>query len=112
MKRRSQQGDPLERIREAQDHRYDPGYFTGGQIDPLLAAPRPNRYGWVLVVLGVLLLVAVWSTPRGDTPWFQYFGASAFAVLFLLAGVKLLRRRKLHKRSRSHADRSADSGGS
>jgi hypothetical protein len=40
--------DPFHDIKDWQDHRYDPGYFTGGNIHPLLKASRPNKYGYVL----------------------------------------------------------------
>jgi len=32
---------------------YDPGYFTGGNIHPLLKAKRPNKYGYVLISSGL-----------------------------------------------------------
>lgn len=97
-KRRAEGRDPFEGIREAQDHRYDPGYFTGGNIDPMLAAPRPNRYGWLLLVIGVAILALVWSIPRGDTALWRVLGTTAFALLYVVAGIKLLRRRRETRR--------------
>ena len=94
MKKHQSQGDPFERMREAQDHRYDPGHFMGGNIDPLLAAPRPNRYGWVLFIIGVAILVFVWTIPRDDAALWQILGTTAFALLYVFAGIKLLRRRR------------------
>src|SRR5450755_3520950 len=95
MKKRHLQGpDPFERIREAQDHRYDPGYFTGGQIDPLLTSPRPNRYGWVLIITGLFFGVMIFSTANwSDAQWWQWLLMLGYLLLLVSAGVKLLRRR-------------------
>jgi phosphotransferase system glucose/maltose/N-acetylglucosamine-specific IIC component len=93
-KRHLQGPDPFERIREAQDHRYDPGFFTGGNIDPMLAAPRPNRYGWVLLIIGIAFLAVVLSIPRSDISWWRFFLGIAFALLYVAAGIKLVRRRR------------------
>ena len=53
-KGRRREADPFADIRELQDHRFDPGHFTGGRIDPLLKARRPNPYGYVLLVGGFI----------------------------------------------------------
>jgi hypothetical protein len=37
-----EKSDALERALEAQNHRYDPGYYMGGQINLLISARRPN----------------------------------------------------------------------
>jgi hypothetical protein len=95
MKKHKPQGsDPFERINEAQNHRYDPGHFLGGNIDPMLAAPRPNRYGWVLLIVGIAFFVFVLSIPRGDISWWRLFLGIAFALLYVAAGVTLVRRRR------------------
>lgn len=53
----------VERFIEWQTHQYDVGYWTGGRIPPLYRADRPNRFGWVLVVSGLLPLAAVLGDP-------------------------------------------------
>jgi hypothetical protein len=94
MKRPKAEGDPFERIREAQDHRYDPGYFTGGQIDPLLTGARPNRYGWVLLITGILLATFFLFAELSDVHWWQWVLIWGYVLLFVAAGVKLLRRKR------------------
>lgn len=49
----------VERFIEWQTHQYDVGYWTGGRIPPLYRADRPNRFGWALVVGGLMPLAAV-----------------------------------------------------
>ncbi len=66
-RRRRKDNDPFHDIREWQDHMYDPGYFTGGRIDPLLEGRRPNAYGWVLIATGLLGLFLV--VPSSGPTW-------------------------------------------
>ena len=49
----AEDNDPFRDVKDWQDHRYDPGYFTGGNIHPLLKARRPNKYGYVLILSGL-----------------------------------------------------------
>ena len=93
MKRLKPGEDPLERIREWQDHRYDPGYFTGGRIDPLLTGGRPNRYGWVLLIIGTAFGAVFLVADFSDLQWWQRILAWAYVLLLVTAGVKLLRRK-------------------
>jgi len=85
------QGDPFERIREAQDHRYDPGYFTGGRLDPMLTGSRPNRYGWVLLIMGLSFGAAFLFADSSDVQWWQRVLIWGYLLLLVAAGVKLLR---------------------
>jgi hypothetical protein len=84
--------DPFAEIQEWQDHRYDPGYFLGGRIHPVLKSGRPNRYGWVLLVIGAFGFVMIFSFPHGENPWWQYLIAAGLFIVYFVAGVKLLRR--------------------
>ena len=93
VKKHVPEGDPFADLKEWQDHRYDPGYFTGGRIHPLLKAARPNRYGWVLLTVGLIVLGGVLSGLDRETPPWQFVGAALFCALYVVAGVKLLRRR-------------------
>jgi hypothetical protein len=73
MTRRMSPEDPFERIREWQDHRYDPGYFTGGRISPFLTGPRPNRYGWVLIITGLFpAAMFLFTGKMSDALWWQW----------------------------------------
>jgi len=99
MRRQKREGDPFERIREAQDHRLDPGYFTGGRIDPLLTGRRPNRYGWVLII-GTVIPISIFMAIGGFSGW-EWWQKALLWSLFLLqmvAGIKLLRRRRDSRR--------------
>jgi hypothetical protein len=47
---------------EPQNHRYDPGYYTGGRIDPFVRGLRAKLhlgYGWRLVMAAVLIGLAI-----------------------------------------------------
>ena len=70
------------------DHRYDPGYFTGGNIHPLLKVRRPNKYGYVLILGGLgFLFVAYFGH---DRLW-KVVPEIAMALLLIAAGVKLVK---------------------
>ena len=91
--------DPLARIREAQDHRLDPGFFTGGQVDPLLTGPRPNPYGWYL--LGSSLLGGLFTgfaLHERNAYWLNYVLLGSLMLLGAVAGVRLLRSPRRHER--------------
>src|SRR5437016_5885827 len=90
--------NPVQDYIEVQEHRYDPGHFTGGNLHPMLKSrKRPNRYGYVLVLVGVLFLsMAILALVKGDTSGLSTFEASAvtiiwgaLALLLILAGFKL-----------------------
>lgn len=53
-KRRSKHMGQFDDQVEWLDHRYDPGYFTGGNVDPLLRARRPNPLGYLYLLVGPL----------------------------------------------------------
>ena len=45
-------------------HQYDPGYYFAGRFFPFMLGPRPNRFGYTLVVaggVGSLLMVLIIS---------------------------------------------------
>ena len=81
--------DPFRDVKDWQDHRYDPGYFTGGNIHPLLKARRPNKHGYVLILSGLgFLFVAFFG---GDRLWIDVVVQIAMALLLIAAGVKLVK---------------------
>src|SRR5262245_1515008 len=80
----------LEKVREVQDRQYDPGYWLGGNIHPLIRSRRPNRYGYVLFVPVVVLLASVAQTVR-DQGWGAALAPLAVAVFFSAVAMKLLR---------------------
>lgn len=95
-------GDPFADLREWQDHRYDPGYFTSGRIHPILKGSRPNRYGWVLL-LGAFFCFAFFLLPHGESAWWQYVLVAAYGFLWVVAGIRLLKRQPDHSpRASSH----------
>jgi hypothetical protein len=76
--------DPFHDLKDWQDHRYDPGYFTGGNVHPLLKAKRPNKYGYFLVLSGLsILFLALFGR------WYNAVLQMALALLMIAAGVKL-----------------------
>jgi hypothetical protein len=83
-KHSAEDNDPFRDLKEWQDHRYDPGYFTGGNIHPLLKARRPNKYGYVLILSGAcILFLALFGR------WYDAVLQIALALLMIAAGVKL-----------------------
>ena len=84
MKKHAEDDDPFHDLKEWQDHRYDPGYFTGGKIHPLLKGRRPNKYGYVLIVSALGLLVFAFFGQ-----WYEVILRVALALLLIVAGVKL-----------------------
>jgi hypothetical protein len=82
-------------LTEWQDHLYDPGYFTGDNIDPLLTGPRPNRYGYVLIFAGAIMLIfmAV-TTVKEKLAWPILITGIPLSVLVLLAGFKLIKKQR------------------
>jgi hypothetical protein len=83
-KHAAEDNDPFRDLKEWQDHRYDPGYFTGGNIHPLLKAKRPNKYGYVLILSGLGLLAFAFFGR-----WYEAILQVALALLMLAADVKL-----------------------
>jgi hypothetical protein len=45
-------------LHDWQQHHYLPGY-SGGRLHPMLRGTRPNPWGWVVLVAGVLGMVGV-----------------------------------------------------
>jgi hypothetical protein len=90
---RKQSNDPIERWREIGDHRYDPGYWTGGRLDPTLTAKRPNRGGYVSIIGGlVAITVAVVLLVRGE--WMLIYPIAVglgFGLVSVVAGLRMLR---------------------
>src|SRR5262245_56407022 len=68
-KHRHREPDPFHDIREWQDHRYDPGYFLGGRIHPILKGGRRNPYGFVLIVGGLLSIFFLGAALRAGQLW-------------------------------------------
>jgi hypothetical protein len=101
-KKSRKEPDPFADIREWQDHMYDPGYFTGGRLPPLLKARRPNRHGWVLIVSSLFsAFFAADFLRSGDIGPALY--VIFVAAVFLVAGVMLVGKRpskKVNERSR------------
>src|SRR4051794_2806321 len=102
---RAKDSDSIQEFREWQDHQYDPGYNVGGRIPPMYLGKRPNKYGYVLLLLGSLplALVAVITI----LPWvqsgkleFNWIAGSGLLVLFsfgllrVISGIGLLRKRE------------------
>jgi peptidoglycan/LPS O-acetylase OafA/YrhL len=78
---------------EWQDHRYDPGHFTGGNIDPVLKARRPNKYGYVLLAGGVIMILVVLLGPTDHIlSWYYVMLEMGLAVLLIAAGLRLLKK--------------------
>lgn len=50
----------LKELIDWQNHQYDPGYYTGGNIPPYLKKKKSQkRLGWLFILFGNLLLVSL-----------------------------------------------------
>jgi hypothetical protein len=96
--------DIIRRYREWVDHRYDPGYWTGGNLPPWLRRYDYNRRGrrrcgFLFIAWASLDLLAVAAIAARDFRPIESVGGIAVGVLFsaawpaifLAAGFKLLR---------------------
>jgi hypothetical protein len=86
--------DAILRIREWQEHRYDPGYYTGGRLHPILTGRRPNKKGYVLIgsaalLLGSAVFTVIYTRDASFLP--GLFVGVGISGLMAAAGVKLLR---------------------
>jgi hypothetical protein len=89
-KRRKDQGDPLAEIKEWQDHRLDPGHFTGGNVHPVVKS-RSARYGYLILLGGLVGVFTLGGLMRSGQTWL--IGATAlWAVVGIVAGTALIRR--------------------
>jgi hypothetical protein len=92
------QNDPIERLTEWQEHRYDPGYYTGGNIHPLFAASRPNKYGYFLIVVAIMtLIVLVLGIRAGAMDWYAVTVTTALILFLVVVGFKLIKKRPTHE---------------
>jgi len=76
----AKQRDPVAWAIEHDEHRYDPGYWTGGRIHPVLRAGRPNRYGFYLII-GSFLTLGIGAFAASTS------GGSGLAIFLLCAGI-------------------------
>ena len=89
----------IERWQDWQAHQYVGGYYTGGRVPPFYRGPRPNRFGWTLVVSGALGVIGtVVAGLTASRPWGLGTALSmavpgAVAAVMLAAGARLLSKR-------------------
>lgn len=89
--------DSIERLIEWQEHRYDPGYYTGGNIHPLFAASRPNKYGYFLIVGAIMtLIVLVLGIRSGAMDWYAVTVTTAFILFLVVVGLELIKKPPTH----------------
>ncbi|OPX41906.1 hypothetical protein CLHUN_42200 [Ruminiclostridium hungatei] len=62
----------FEKLNEWQEHQYDLGHYTGGNISPIISDPgRPSVLGWFFVIssliFSVLILVVIFMHFDGES---------------------------------------------
>jgi hypothetical protein len=84
--------DAIKDAHEWLNHRYDPGYFTGGNINPIFRRQRPNKAGYILITFGVILLFCtLLFSYLKILPVIYLFIHFPVEALAISAGIKLLR---------------------
>ena len=91
MKKKRPREDPFAEIKEWQDHRYDPGSFTGGRIHPMYRSRRPNRWGYVLIGSGCFAFLILGTNIRRGGAILETIWAATFTILLIAAGIRLVK---------------------
>ena len=105
-KKQEDHTDPIQRLTEWQEHLYNPGHFTGGNTNPLLTGSQPNKYGYVLILAGVIMLVFMIITPiKEKHSWPMLVAGIPFTVLVLLAGFNLIKKPSPKYDSEKHVEK-------
>lgn len=98
---RPEKGSPdyIKDWKEWQDNQFNPGHFTGGKQVPLLKNPgKPRIVGLGLLFLGLVSVVGfvvnlAGFDPQAEGIWLFLLSnlpVLAFAVVFLLAGCRMI----------------------
>jgi len=86
-------GDPINQLTERQDGPYESGYYAGRNIDPLFIPWRPNKYGYLLIVAAIMLLIVVVLGVRARVmDWYAVTIAMAGMLFMFLVGFKLIKK--------------------
>lgn len=82
----------LQQFVDAQERRYDPSAWLGGDIHPVYKSPQSKRVGVLLLIQAVIVLVFVAFTiqSRDVLPTVLF---SALAVLLLVGATRKLRQK-------------------
>jgi hypothetical protein len=105
--------DPAPEYTEWIAHRYDPGYYLGGRIHPLLKRRRdasgnyrPNPYGYLLIFGGLTTVMSGAFIPDGPHSFRAAiaFIVAAKALFQFAAGWKLTAPRRREQRDSSDSD--------
>ncbi len=99
-KGRKRQGDPFADIREWQDHRLDPGHFTGGRIHPGLKGRWPRRFGYVFLLAGMFAIFMLGGLVKSGETW-MILGTAFGGILNIGIGLALIRKRAAEKGRRA-----------
>ena len=93
---RKHPSDYLNDLEEWQEHQYDPGYWTGGNIPPHLKYPK-KPLGIFFIIIGVFTLLVLAMVSIKDFSLENVFGniVGLFAaILFLAAGIRIIRTKR------------------
>jgi hypothetical protein len=88
----AEQKDPVAWAVEHDGHRYDPGYWTGGRLHPVLRSGRSSRYGLYLVFASFVTLVFGAFAVMAGAGSLVYLLILMIGAVELAAGWALLRR--------------------
>ena len=100
-------GDPIGKIVEFQKHNLDPYYGLGGRDDILLTARRPNKFGYVFIVVAAMVeLVVLLDVIRGTGPWYEVPFMTSVSLLFFLVGFKLIGNPSKHNSKKTRKEKS------
>lgn len=93
MARRRNPSDPFADYLEWIEHRYDPGYYLGGNLPPHLRkaslGPRARRLAGILLGIMALETLAAIAGNLGSMSQWELLGAAAGALLTSAAAVTM-----------------------
>lgn len=93
----------FDKLNEWQEHQYDPGHYTGGNIPPILSSPgKPLVLGWLFIISSILtsflIILLVFNSFDRD----QILPIIAaimmiigFCTIQFIAGVRLIQKSRL-----------------
>ncbi|MDF2519697.1 MAG: hypothetical protein K0R84_325 [Clostridia bacterium] len=97
---KSKKDDYIEKIQEWQEHQYDPGYYIGGNIPPVIThTGRPKLLGWFWVISAIVsaiivgvMLKAVYEAEEIVSILIIAVPLYVLIIFYFIAGIRLIKK--------------------